>query len=69
MFDRRDFLTTALGALTFPQERKRAPIIDGLGEIHAAYDDALLDEIRKEIAEYDQLIAAAYAIVEGRHLT
>jgi membrane dipeptidase len=84
MFDRRDFLTTALGALIFPQARKRAPIIDGLGEIHATYDDALLDEIRasglrgcvvtvgnpalqgadafddmrKEIAEYDQLIAA-----------
>ncbi len=84
MFDRRDFLTTALGALILPQERKRAPIIDGLGEIHATYDDALLDEIRasglrgcvvtvgnpalqgadafddmrKEIAEYDQLIAA-----------
>jgi membrane dipeptidase len=84
MFDRRDFLTTALGALILPQERKRAPIIDGLGEIHATYDDALLDEIRasglrgcvvtvgnpalqgadafddmrKEIAEYDQSIAA-----------
>ena len=84
MFDRRDFLTTALGTLMLPQERKRAPIIDGLGEIHATYDDALLDEIRasglrgcvvtvgnpalqgadafddmrKEIAEYDQLIAA-----------
>ncbi len=84
MFDRRDFLTTALGALILPQERKRAPIIDGLGEIHAAYDDALLDEIRasglrgcvvtvgnpalqgadafddmrKEIVEFDQLIAA-----------
>jgi membrane dipeptidase len=84
MFDRRDFLTTALGALILPQERKRAPIIDGLGEIHATYDDALLDEIRasglrgcvvtvgnpalqgadafddmrKEIAEFDQLIAA-----------
>ena len=84
MFDRRDFLTTALGTLILPQERKRAPIIDGLGEIHATYDDALLDEIRasglrgcvvtvgnpalqgadafddmrKEIAEYDQLIAA-----------
>ena len=84
MFDRRDFLTTALGALTLLQERKRTPIIDGLGEIHATYDDALLDEIRasglrgcvvtvgnpalqgadafddmrKEIAEYDQLIAA-----------
>ncbi|HEX4947172.1 MAG TPA: membrane dipeptidase [Blastocatellia bacterium] len=84
MFDRRDFLTTALGALILPQDRTRAPIIDGLGEIHAAYDDALLDEIRasglrgcvvtvgnpalqgadafddmcKEIAEYDQLIAA-----------
>jgi membrane dipeptidase len=84
MFDRRDFLTTALGALILLQERKRAPIIDGLGEIHASYDDALLDEIRasglrgcvvtvgnpalqgadafddmrKEIAEFDQLIAA-----------
>ena len=84
MFDRRDFLTTALGALTLLQERKRAPIIDGLGEIHATYDDALLDEMRasglrgcvvtvgnpalqgadafddmrKEIAEFDQLIAA-----------
>jgi membrane dipeptidase len=84
MFDRRDFLTTALGALILPQERARAPIIDGLGEIHATYDDALLDEIRasglrgcvvtvgnpalqgadafddmrKEIEEYDRLIAA-----------
>jgi membrane dipeptidase len=84
MFDRRDFLTTALGALILPQERTHAPIIDGLGEIHATYDDALLDEIRasglrgcvvtvgnpalqgadafddmrKEIAEFDQLIAA-----------
>lgn len=84
MFNRRNFLTTALGALAFQQERARTPIIDGLGEIHATYDDALLDEIRasglrgcvvtvgnpalqgadafddmrKEIAEYDQLIAA-----------
>jgi membrane dipeptidase len=86
MFNRRGFLATTLGALAFPfpQDRVRPPIIDGLGEIHAAYDAALLDEIRasglrgcvvtvgnpalqgaeafddmrKEIEEYDRLIAA-----------
>jgi membrane dipeptidase len=83
MFDRREFLTIALGAWLLQSDRTRPPIIDGLGEIHAHYDAALLDEIRasglrgcvvtvgnpalqgaeafddmrKEIAEFDRLIA------------
>jgi membrane dipeptidase len=88
MLDRRGFLKSTLGALaarySFLQRSGRNIIIDGLGEIHAHYDAALLDEIRasglrgcvvtvgnpalhgpeayddtkKEIAGYDQMIAA-----------
>ncbi len=95
MLNRRRLLTSALGAVAaryaFPQRGEypqpntaRSLIIDGLGEIHAHYDAALLDEIRasglrgcvvtvgnpalqgpnayddmkREIEEYDRLIAA-----------
>jgi membrane dipeptidase len=47
---RRDFLVAlpaATAALSVAQpKRARPPIIDGLGEIHVAYDMKLIDEIR-----------------------
>jgi len=54
MLNRRGFLASAIGAAAgayaFPQSDERAQhrsiVIDGLGEIHAHYDSALLDEIR-----------------------
>ncbi len=92
MLDRREFLALAFSAAAgrhaFSQRNGRTQhrgiVIDGLGEIHAHYDAALLDEIRasglrgcvvtvgnpalhgpeayddakKEIEEYDRLIAA-----------
>jgi hypothetical protein len=45
---RREFIASLPAAWAASQPRKtvRAPIIDGLGEIHVQYDAKLIDEIR-----------------------
>jgi membrane dipeptidase len=48
---RREFLATAVAAVAPSRSRaqaaaRREPVIDALGEIHATYDDALLDAMR-----------------------
>lgn len=55
MTTRRDFLRTsaiagavafAPGDASYRQQPRRVPLIDGLGEIRAEYDHALLDQVR-----------------------